>query len=59
MTRTARIPLFLLATLVAGASACRREHQSDGSFPRNETVYVGGRQWGPPSTFNPLEGQAS
>jgi peptide/nickel transport system substrate-binding protein len=50
----------LVAALVAGAgaSACRPEH-SDGEFPRNQTVYVGGRQWGPPSTFNPLEGQAS
>jgi peptide/nickel transport system substrate-binding protein len=44
--------------LLASTAGCRRDHQSD-AFPRNETVYVGGRQWGPPSTFNPLEGQAA
>jgi peptide/nickel transport system substrate-binding protein len=37
--------------------ACRREQQqSDGSLPRSETLYVGGRQWGEPSSFNPLLG---
>ena len=27
-----------------------------GSTPRNETMYVNGIQWGPPSTFSPLGG---
>jgi peptide/nickel transport system substrate-binding protein len=58
MTKYALLRPLALATLVASASACRPE-QSDGEFPRNQTMYVGGRQWGPPSTFNPLEGQAS
>jgi peptide/nickel transport system substrate-binding protein len=25
------------------------------SYPRNETLYTGGKQWGPPSTWNPLD----
>jgi peptide/nickel transport system substrate-binding protein len=29
---------------------------SPTSFARNETLYVGGRQWGEPSSFNPLAG---
>ncbi|MBI5303919.1 MAG: ABC transporter substrate-binding protein [Chloroflexi bacterium] len=27
-----------------------------GQLPRNETLYIGGFQWGPPATFNPLAG---
>jgi peptide/nickel transport system substrate-binding protein len=30
--------------------------QSATGFARNETLYVGGRQWGEPSSFNPLAG---
>jgi peptide/nickel transport system substrate-binding protein len=45
------------ACLLLGLVACRRERQeSAGSLPRNETLYVGGRQWGEPSSFNPLLG---
>lgn len=29
---------------------------SDGEFPRNETVITSGTQWGPPSSWNPLQG---
>ncbi|MEO8177745.1 MAG: ABC transporter substrate-binding protein [Deltaproteobacteria bacterium] len=38
-----------------GLSSCRRQ-QGDGdeAFPRDQTVYVGGFQWGQPSSFNPL-----
>jgi peptide/nickel transport system substrate-binding protein len=43
--------LFLCAS-----SGCKPDPASDssGSFPRAETLYVGGRQWGEPSSFNPL-----
>jgi len=27
---------------------------SSGGLPRNETLYLGGFQWGPPTNFNPL-----
>jgi len=38
--------------LLAG---CRRQSgDSDQTFPRDQTVYVGGFQWGQPSSFNPL-----
>lgn len=29
---------------------------ASGSLPRNETLYVGGFQWGPPTSFNPVSG---
>lgn len=25
-----------------------------GQLPRNETLYMAGHQWGPPTTFNPI-----
>ena len=28
--------------------------QSVTSFPRKQTMYVGGFQWGPPTSFNPV-----
>ncbi len=44
--------LCLLALLLPG---CRRGNAAqDETFPRRETVYVGGFQWAQPSTFNPL-----
>ena len=37
-------------------SACKRPTGDDGGgLPRSETLYVAGRQWGEPSSFNPLE----
>ena len=30
-----------------------------GEFPRSETLYVNGLQWGPPSSWNPLTGNPS
>ena len=34
---------------------CRpNQDDSGGGLPRSETFYVGGRQWGEPSSFNPL-----
>ncbi len=51
VSRTAACALLLL-----GVVACKREQQSQSSLPRNETLYVGGRQWGEPSSFNPLKG---
>ncbi len=29
------------------------------SYPRNETLYTTGKQWGPPSTWNPLDPNAA
>jgi peptide/nickel transport system substrate-binding protein len=45
----------LLCCLIALAGCSRdRERASSGTFPRSETVYVGGFQWGEPTSFNPL-----
>jgi peptide/nickel transport system substrate-binding protein len=37
-----------------GLADCRPQKEDLGGFPRAETFYLGGRQWGEPSTFNPL-----
>ena len=42
-------------------NACKKEAPKkieaiDTQYPRSETLYVGGFDWAPPSTFNPLEG---
>jgi peptide/nickel transport system substrate-binding protein len=61
-------PPFALAKRTLGALAlglsfaalvdCRasgaKEGEKTAGFPRSETFYLGGRQWGEPSTFNPL-----
>ncbi len=45
--KKARNLLALLVIAIVGVSAAQ-------SFPRNETLYVNGFQWGPPSSFNPV-----
>lgn len=51
-------PVWLAAGLLsvgAGASGCKRPATEDsGGLPRSETLYVAGRQWGEPVSFNPL-----
>jgi len=47
--------LLALATLSAGGSGCKRSAKEDtAGLPRAETLYVAGRQWGEPASFNPL-----
>jgi len=62
--------IIALACVAAPLLGCRKhktpvpESSSSGApspvaataFARNETLYVGGRQWGDPSSFNPLAG---
>jgi peptide/nickel transport system substrate-binding protein len=46
------LPVALTMLLLVG---CKGKHASgQGGFPREETLYLGGSQWGDPSTFNPL-----
>jgi peptide/nickel transport system substrate-binding protein len=60
--------LSLLAALALVASACSSSTSTaapnesglpatvdTSSYPRAETLYTGGKQWGPPSTWNPLD----
>src|SRR5436305_10413444 len=45
----------MLAALITLSSGCRKSgDDSASSFPREETLYLGGLQWGEPTTFNPL-----
>ncbi len=45
-----------LATLIVLGSftQCKPKQESTSGFPRAETFYMGGPQWGEPSSFNPL-----
>lgn len=51
--RTLAIGLALLGLANCRSSRSKGDDQNSG-FPRSETFYLGGRQWGEPSTFNPL-----
>jgi peptide/nickel transport system substrate-binding protein len=47
--------LTLAAALAGGVTGCKRPTTDDsGGLPRAETFYVAGRQWGEPTSFNPL-----
>jgi len=49
-------------TAAAGGSAAASQAASAGpvtEFPRNETLYTTGKQWGAPSTWNPLDPNAA
>jgi len=53
-----KLPVLALVAvaLSGGLSACKRPSGDDGGgLPRAETLYVAGRQWGEPTTFNPLQ----
>ena len=46
------VALTVALSLLAG---CKGNSAKDaGGFPRDQTLYLGGSQWGDPSTFNPL-----
>ncbi len=50
--QSVRVLAFVVWAAVVG---CRRGAEGDDStFPREQTVYVGGFQWAQPSSFNPL-----
>jgi peptide/nickel transport system substrate-binding protein len=35
-------------------AACHPEREATSFFPREQTLYLGGQQWGEPTSFNPL-----
>ena len=45
------------APATGGEAAAPAEEAAPGDLPRNETLYVGGLQWGPFITFNPVAPQ--
>ena len=55
------IPLFVFALAVTFAvTGCKDDETKTpktklSEYPRNETLYIGGFEWAPPSTFNPLD----
>jgi peptide/nickel transport system substrate-binding protein len=56
--RSPALRLALVALWSLFLSSCRgasaNESTSGKSYPRNQTLYIGGRQWGEPSSINPL-----
>ena len=56
-----KVLLAGLLTTTAFLLGCKEDAskeivQEKSEFPRNETLYVGGFDWAPPTTFNPLDG---
>jgi hypothetical protein len=59
-TRSTYLATF--AALVLAASACSDDGDDGdggaaGEYPRAETLYTSGTEWGPPSTWNPPDEQ--
>jgi peptide/nickel transport system substrate-binding protein len=56
LSRKLPAALLLTAALTSGLAGCRHEtEEGSGGLPRSETFYVAGRQWGEPTSFNPLQ----
>ena len=47
------------ATQAPATQAPATEAPGPETYPRNETIYTTGKQWGPPSTWNPLDPNAA
>src|SRR5271169_1604148 len=43
-----------LGCLLFCTASCRPRDGTGTTFPRGETLYIGGLQWGEPTSFNPL-----
>ena len=53
------VPICTIATAIAFmATGCKEDEsktpQQISEYPRNETLYIGGFEWAPPTSFNPL-----
>lgn len=46
------LPVALTAILLTGCKG--HKHDQGGEFPRDQTLYLAGSQWGDPNSFNPL-----
>jgi peptide/nickel transport system substrate-binding protein len=52
---TAQLPAAVLCVaLGTSVPACQGRSRDDAGLPRAETLYVAGRQWGEPTSFNPV-----
>ncbi len=54
------IPFTLSMTIAFMATGCKDDVSKTpkamlSDYPRNETLYIGGFDWAPPTTFNPLD----
>jgi peptide/nickel transport system substrate-binding protein len=54
------VPFTLSMTMAFMATGCKDEVSKTpkaliSDYPRNETLYIGGFDWAPPTTFNPLD----
>jgi peptide/nickel transport system substrate-binding protein len=53
------VPATGTASTAPGGSPSAAPSEDTTSYPRNETLYTTGKQWGPPSTWNPLDPNAA
>jgi peptide/nickel transport system substrate-binding protein len=53
------VELVLISLLCADLISCRPASEKGSELPRSETLYLGGQQWGEPTSFNPLLDSAS
>ncbi|MGL1935228.1 MAG: ABC transporter substrate-binding protein [Fibrobacterales bacterium] len=51
--RVTLLKVLGVLTLVA-LTCCGKVEEKDARFPRSQTLFIGGRQWGEATTFNPL-----
>ena len=58
MRKRSRLLTLLLSVGLLAAACTGAEggggNESSGSYPRNETLFTSGTQWGPPSNWNPF-----
>jgi peptide/nickel transport system substrate-binding protein len=52
--KTRKTALGLLAGLALAVSLAAPAAAQPAEYPRNETLYTSGTQWGPPSSWNPI-----
>ncbi len=50
-----RFSALPVCVILLSTTQCRtKASEASGGFPRSQTLYMGGPQWGEPSSFNPL-----
>jgi peptide/nickel transport system substrate-binding protein len=54
LRRRVHLTTVVLFAVSFSFTQCRSTHEKTSGFPRTETFYMGGPQWGEPSSFNPL-----
>ncbi len=54
VVRWMKLKAFLVSAVAVSLMSCQSGTKENVGFPRGETIYLAGIQWGDPNTFNPL-----